>query len=163
MENKLQVLLRVSVIVGRDMLIGMIFGLTAAILLAKINPHTENYVTILVPIGIIAGILKGFTKFLILNIFSSLPTKGYRFNYPKYKLLFLWLGLFLGALLYSYGFHVSKWFVSLHKILFENTIIRYSGTNFWIIMVITVLVTGVVSYLYEPPYNNNEFLPSEEE
>lgn len=160
MGNKLQALLQVLVITARDMFIGLIFGLTAAVLLVKINPHNENIAALLVPTGIMAGIVKGFSKFLILKIFSSLPTKGYRFNYPKYKLLFLWLGLLLGTLMYTYGLNVSKWITAPHKMLLENKIFGYGG---WNILLITVAVVGTISYLYEPPYNNEEFLPPEED
>lgn len=163
MGNKLPGLLHFLVMIARDMLIGMIFGLTAAILLVKIYPHTANFVALLIPIGIIAGTLKGFTKFLVIKIFSSLPTKGYRFNYPKYKLLFLWLGLLIGTLLYTYGLNISKWFAAPHKMFLENKIIGYAGTDSWTILMITVAVIGTVSYLYEPPYNNDEVLPPEDD
>jgi hypothetical protein len=162
MGNKLQALLQVLVIIARDMFIGLIFGLTAAVLMVKLNPHSENIAALLVPTGIIAGILKGFSKFLILKIYSSLPTKGYRFNYPKYKLLFLWLGLLLGTLLYAYGLDVSKWFAAPHKMLLENKILGYAGQDFWTILIITFAVIGTVSYLYEPPYNNEEFFSEED-
>lgn len=148
MGNKLKALLQVSVVIARDMLIGMIFGLTAAILLAKINPHTENIAVLLVPTGIIAGILKGFTKYLILKMVSSLPTKGYRFIYPKYRLLFLWLALLLGAWLYAYGFNVSTRFAALHN---------------WTTLILVVSVIGIASYLFEPPYNTDEILPPEKD
>lgn len=163
MENKLQALLQVSVIIARDMLIGLIFGLTTAILLVKINPQTENLAALLIPTGIAAGILKGFVKYLIINIFSSLPTKGYRFNYPKYKLLFLWLGLLLGTLFYAYGFNVGTWFAVPYKMLVDNAILRNAGSLFWIILIITVGVIGTTSYVYDPPYNNDEVLPPEED
>lgn len=163
MGKKIQALLQVSVIVARDMLIGLIFGLTAAIILVKINPHTENLAALLIPTGIAAGMLKGFTKYMILNIFSSLPSKGYRFNYPKYKLLFLWLGLLLATLVYAYGFNVGTWFATPYKMLAGNAILGNAGTLFWAILIIVVCVIGAGSYVYDPPYNNDEFLPPEED
>lgn len=163
MGKKLQALLQVSVMIARDMLIGLIFGLTTAILLAKINPYTANLAALLIPIGIAAGILKGFTKYLIINIFSSLPSKGYRFNYPKYKLLFLWLGLLLATLFYAYGFNVGTWFITPAEMLVGNAILRNAGKLFWAALIIAVWVIGTASYVYDPPYNNDEVLPPEED
>ncbi|MDT3699743.1 MAG: hypothetical protein RO469_09965 [Thermincola sp.] len=162
MGHKLNRLLHVLVLIARDMLIGMISGLTAAILLFEFNPHTENFVALLIPTGIAAGILKGFSKSVILNAFSSLPTKGYRFNYPKYKLLLLWLGLLGATLLYAYGINFSQWFAAPHKLFRANEIFKYTGTGFWNILMLIVAVIGSVSYIYEPPCNSGEVMPTEE-
>lgn len=161
MKNKLHGLLRALVVISRDMFIGLILGFVAAILLAKTNPHTQKFVSLLIPAGIIAGVLKGFTKYIIINIFSVLPTKGYRFNYPKYKLLFIWLALLVGTLGYVYGADFSQWLAAPLELYHENTVFSFAGPDTWSAMLTVAAVIGIASYVYEPPFNEDEALPPE--
>lgn|GEM_PF-2198394 len=154
---------RALVFVFRDMFIGYILGLGAAVIFTKINPGVGRVAGLLIPAGILAGIFKGIVKFVILNISSALPSKGLRYNYPKYKLLFFWLVFLAGTLIYGYGLNIYAWISGPVQLLKNNIILGQVNSFFWVVLTGLVLVTGLSAHFYEPPYNENEFLPPEPE
>ncbi len=157
--KKLQFVMRALVVTARDMFTGFILGICAAVLIAGYNPHTRSVAALFIPAGILAGIFKGLSKFVFLNIFSVLPSKGYRYNYPKFKLLLLWAALLLASLVYSYGLKINTWFAGPFGLVKENIVMGGAGQSLWTAVFVFITVTGVISYFYEPPYNEDEFLP----
>lgn len=161
--KKLHLLWRAVVFVTRDVFIGFIVGVCAAVLLSKVNPGTHRVVALLIPAGVLAGIFKGITKFIFLNIFSALPSKGNRYNYPKFKLLILWGFLLFGTLSFSYGLNLKLWFSEPSRLLMENIFLSSWGTNIWVVLAGLISTAGILAHFYEPPYNEDEFLPPEAE
>ncbi len=157
--KKVHLIWRALIFTARDMFIGFILGIVATVLLYKINPATLGVVALLIPAGVFAGIFKGVTKFIFLNIFSAVPSKGNRFNYPKYKLLLLWVAVLFGALVYSFGLNVKTWFSVPLRLLKSNVILGVIGNTGWILLTVLISLAGLIAHFYEPPYNENEFLP----
>lgn len=157
--RKIHLIYRAIVIMARDMFIGFILGLCATVLLSKINPGTQRVSALLIPAGAAAGAFKGLSKFVMLNMFSVLPSKGYRFNYPKYKLLLLWIVVFLAVFTYVFGFNISLWFARPVALLKGNIILGSIGMPVWTIVFGVITGAGLLAHLYEPPYNEEEFLP----
>ncbi len=157
--KKLQLVWRALVFTARDMFGGFVLGICATVLLSKINPQAQRVVALLIPAGVLAGILKGVTRFIFLHIFSAIPSKGSTFNYPKYKLLGLWLVLLFGSLTYGYGLDVAAWFAGPLRLLRDNIILAAVGNNLLVGLVIFIATAGLGSYFYEPPYNPEECLP----
>ncbi|PKM82657.1 MAG: hypothetical protein CVU89_03925 [Firmicutes bacterium HGW-Firmicutes-14] len=161
--NRLGLLLRALIIAARDMFIGFILGMCAAVLMAKINPESQRIVALLIPAGIAAGFLKGIAKFVFINLYSALPSKGYRYNYPKYKILFFWVLIFAGVLIYGYGFNPWSWFYGPLQLLQNNVFLGPVPKQTWVFLTLLVSAAGIFSYLYEPPYNPEETLPPQED
>lgn len=141
MKKKLQLLTRALVVIARDMFIGFIIGVSATVLMAGINPQTRNVVALFIPAGIAAGLFKGLAKFIFLNIFSSLPSKGYRHDYPKFKMALLWVALMLLVLVYSYGLNPLSWFREPLLLLQRNIILRDIGQSYWVAISVLVSVS----------------------
>ncbi len=157
--KKLDLTVWALVVATRDMFIGFIVGMSGAVLMAKLNPTTHRVVALLIPVGVVAGIVKGVAKFIFLNMSSALPSKGYRFDYPKFKMLILWAVVFLTVFLYSFGLDLRTWAAVPLQLLKENIILGVVDKKVWLVFIILVLLTGLLSYIYEPPYNEEEFLP----
>ncbi|MHB9096070.1 MAG: hypothetical protein ACYC21_15505 [Eubacteriales bacterium] len=158
--KRLLFVLRAMVTVSRDMFIGFIIGICATVLLYRVNANTHKVIALLIPAGVVAGIFKGLAKFVFLNVFSVLPSKGYRFNYPKYKLLLLWSAFLFGSLIYGYGINIYAWFAGPLSLLQENIILGVISPTVWGVLFGLLFVVGILAHLYEPPYNEGEFLPA---
>ncbi len=159
--KKIEWAVRGLVVAARDMFIGLIIGLSGTVLLAKLNPDAHRVVALLIPVGVITGFIKGLAKFLLLNVSSALPSKGYRFNYPKYKMLILWTAVLLASFFYSYGTDVGTWVGDPLRLLRENVIFDFAKAEVWFVSLAGVILAGLASHFYEPPYNEDEFLPPE--
>jgi len=162
MEKMLQMAFLAVVVIARDMFIGFIIGLCAAVALARLNPGTYRVVALLIPVGIAAGFVKGLSKFIFLNISSSIPSKGYRYEYPKFKILSLWLVILAAAMILGYGLNFSDWLFGPYRLLTDNIVLRSFGTGPWVITLIFVIITGIAAHIYEPPVNRDEVLPETE-
>jgi hypothetical protein len=158
----LKTLWRAFIIMARDMFIGLLGGLCASVLLYKINPKTINVVALLIPAGLCAGIFKGISKFLILNFFSSLPSKGYRYNYPKYKILFLWVIIYLSTFIYCFGFNVYLWITAPLMLLNKNMILPPLSSVLWGVLFAVGGIAGISAHFYEPPHNEDESVTDDE-
>lgn len=151
MKKTLRFLWRGAIIVSRDMLNGFIMGTCAALLLFKINPALYRSVALLMVAGLLSGILKGTAKFIFLNLSGTLPDTGYRYNYPKFKILFLWLVILFGTLIYNFGFKVNMWFTEPIKLMKVNIVLGIVDTRLWLVLFTIVTVFGFISYVYEFP------------
>jgi len=163
MKNKLRFLSRAFVVISRDMLIGLILGMSAAVLFAGISPGTAGVVGLLIPAGAAAGVFKGLAKFISLNIASSLPSKGYRFEYPKFKLLLLWLGVLTASLIFTYGLNIISWFKGPLGLLADNVLLRDVPYRMWVPGIILTTAIGLAAHVYEPPCNEDECLADDED
>lgn len=152
---------RAIIVIARDMLIGFILGIGSTVLLYKINPNVFRVASLLIPVGIIAGVLKGLAKHIFLSVFSAIPSKGYRYNYPKYKLLFLWVTLLLGILIFAFGFHFKLWVSEPLRLIMVNPLLAPLSYDVWVGLLFFISLSGILAYLYEPPINPNESLPEE--
>lgn len=162
MGKSLNFLWRGLIIVLRDMFTGYIMGICSALLLFKINPGLYKTVALLIFAGVAAGISKGMAKFIFMNYSGALPSKGYRYNYPKYKMLAIWLVILLGTLLYVFGLRVDKWFSETVRLLEVNIFFGDVDSRLWFALLALITVTGLASYFYEPPVNPDEALPQDE-
>ena len=162
--NKIRFFLRALIFVARDILIGFLVAVSATVLLAKVKPDTYRVIALLIPIGVAAGLLKGIVKFVFLNISSALPSKGYRYDYPKYRLLAFWLTVLFGSLLIVYGIDISSWVSDPINMLTDNIILGITGIGkrLWLVFAALIFILGITAHFYEPPYNDNETLPPEE-
>lgn len=163
MKNKLRFLSRVLVVISRDMFIGLILGISAAVLFGGISPGTAGVVGLLIPAGAAAGVFKGLAKFISLNIASALPSKGYRFEYPKFKILLLWLGVLTASLIFAYGLNIISWFKGPFELLTDNVLFRDVPHNIWLTGIIIATAIGLAAHVYEPPYNEDECLANDDE
>lgn len=151
-----------TIIVSRDMLNGFIMGICSALLLLKINPALYRSVALLIVAGLVSGIFKGTAKFIFLNLSQTLPDSGYRYNYPKFKILFLWLVILFGTLIYNFGFQVKLWITEPLKLMEMNTILGVVDTGLWLALFSVVTVFGIISYVYEFPVSQEQ-IPSDTE
>ena len=163
MMKILKLLWRALVFIARDAFIGFLVAVSATLVMFRLNPDMERVIALLIPVGIIAGFFKGVVKFILLNISSALPSKGYRFNYPKYKLLGFWLAALLGALLFAYGTNLSLWFSGPLDLMRNNIVLGLSGEQPWVFMAVLISILGISAHIYEPPYNEDEALPPEDD
>ncbi|MBU7005426.1 hypothetical protein [Phosphitispora fastidiosa] len=163
MLKMLKLLWRALIFIARDVFVGFLVALSAALVMFRLNPDMNRVIAILIPAGIIAGFFKGVVKFTLLNITSSLPSKGYRFNYPKFKLLGFWLAALLGALLFAYGTNLSLWFSGPMDLLRDNIVLGLSDEQPLELMAVLIFILGISAHIYEPPYNEDETLPPEED
>ncbi|WP_418790050.1 hypothetical protein [Phosphitispora sp. TUW77] len=160
-KKLLKLLWRGLVFITRDVFIGFLVAVSATVIMFRLNPDMNKVIALLIPVGIIAGIFKGMIKFILLNITSAIPSKGYRFDYPKFKLLLFWLLALLGSLLFAYGTDLTMWFSGPLDLLRNNVIIGSSGKQFWVLITVLISVLGIAAHFYEPPYNEDEILPPE--
>jgi len=159
----IKLLWRALVFIARDVFIGFLVAVSATLVLFRLNPDMNRVIALLIPVGIIAGFFKGVVKFILLNVFSALPSKGNRFDYPKYKLLGFWLAALLGALLFAYGTDLSLWFSGPLDLLRNNIVLESSGKQPWVFIVVLICILGISAHIYEPPYNEAEVLPPEDD
>lgn len=162
MKKALSFLWRGTIVVSRDILNGFIMGICSALLLLKINPALYRSVALLIVAGLISGIFKGTAKFIFLNLSGTLTGSGYRYNYPKFKILLLWLVILFGTLIYNFGFNVSLWFTEPLKLMKVNTVLGIVDIRIWVVLFSLVTVFGIISYVYEIPVNKDQ-TPSESE
>lgn len=161
--NAIGTLLRALNVITRDVFNGFIMGLCGAVLLVQFFTYTIPVAALAIPVGMASGIIKGMTKFFIFNYFSAAPTKGYRFHYPKFKLLAFWGAIFVSTMVFSYGFDLRAWYQEPLHLIAVNTFIGPEGkyvlsSLFWFTIVI-----GLASYLIDPPYDADEIVPQEVE
>ena len=159
--NAIGTLLRALCVIIRDIFNGFIMGLCGAVLLVQFFEYTVSVAALAIPVGIGSGALKGLTKFFIFNYFSAAPTKGYRFHYPKYKLLVLWGSILLTTMVYAYGLDFRSWYSEPLRLIEANTFIGPEGKSVLNFLFWFTMVAGIGSYLYDPPYNEDEALPQE--
>lgn len=159
MKKTLSFLWRGTIIVSRDMLNGFIMGTCSALILFKINPALVRSVALLMVAGLISGIFKGTAKFIFLNLSGTQPSSGYRYNYPKFKILFLWLVILFGSLIYNFGFKVNLWLTEPLKLMKVNIILGSVDTRLWIILFAVTTVLGLISYIYEFPVSQEQISP----
>lgn len=163
MTSKLRILIRALVVISRDMFIGLLLGISAAVIFADISPGTGQVVGLLIPAGAAAGIFKGLAKFISLNVASTLPSKGYRSEYPKFKLLLLWLAVLVLVLIFAYGLNLVKWFMGPVGLLTEIHLFNDIPRGAWIVALTLISVIGLTAHFYEPPCNEEECLSVEPE
>ncbi len=163
MMKKIKLLWRALVFVVRDMFIGFLVAAGATLIMFRLNPDMYGVIALLLPVGILAGIFKGIVKFIFLNVSSALPSKGYRFDYPKYKLLGFWIIALLGSFLFAYGTDLALWVSGPLDMLENNIVLGALGKRGWIYIIGLIHLMGIAAHIYEPPHNEDESLPPEED
>lgn len=152
MRIKIKSLLRILIYTGRDMLIGLLLGYSAMIWLHKLNPRFPG-IGLIAILGILAGVLKGLAKALLLSKLDAMAHNEFRKSYPKYKIMGLWFTILIGVLVYSYGLNFARWFNDPLSLINGNGIINISF-GWWIIIIAAFFVTGLASHILEPPRPN---------
>lgn len=152
MRLKIRFLLRILIYTGRDMLVGLLLGYSAMVLLHRINPRISG-IGLIAVLGILAGVLKGLAKSFLLSKLDVLAHDEFRKSYPKHKILALWFTLLIGALIYSYGLNITRWFNDPFNLIFKNGIIDIT-LSWWIIIYTAVFTVGLISHFINPPRPN---------
>lgn len=148
--KKLKLFLRGLIIINRDMFLGFLLGICCAAIIFKINPKMYRAVGFLIPTGVFAGSLKGFTKFMFMNLYSSFPEKEYKLIYPRFKILFIWLVIYIIVMIYVFGINPGLWFSAPIVLLKDNILFNTLDANIWRGICAFIALTGILAHLYEP-------------
>ncbi|KNZ69690.1 hypothetical protein Tfer_1711 [Thermincola ferriacetica] len=139
------------VFVYREMFTGVLLGLTALFLVVKLAPGGDINAGLVAVFGLGAGLLKGFSKFLLLEMVNRIPANEYSKNYPRFKILFLWLGVFALTAIINYGFNISNWFTEPSRLIAKSPLFRGIPVIHVEIALIFLFCLGIISHIYEPP------------
>lgn len=156
MFKSLGLLIRILIIISRDMLTGLIMGLCAAMLLFSLNPGLSDTVALLIPLGISAGLFKSMAKVFFLTLSGVLPTADYIKSYPRFKILGFWMIILIGTFVYVFGFNTSLWVSEPLRLLQINNFIGTGNTGLWTFIFFFVFVIGLISYFIEIPFYRDD-------
>lgn len=162
MLKSLGLLIRLTIIISRDMFTGLIMGICSALMLFYINPGHSRTVALLMPIGVAAGFFKGMAKVFFLTLSGTLPTTEYTSNYPRFKILGFWLFILLGTFLYVFGLKFNLWISEPLRLLRVNSFIGADNSGLWVVLFSFVFIIGLISYFLEIPFSRDEQFSSSE-
>lgn len=144
---------RILIYTGRDMLTGFILGFSGMILLYKLNPRIPG-IGMLAFFGLLAGIMKGFAKAVLLAKFDIITHDELRKSYPKFKIMGLWFAVLIVILIYSYGFKFGLWFTGPMSIISASFFLKNIAAGWLMTMIALVFAVGLASHIFEPPRPN---------
>lgn len=150
LKRILRFLWRGIVFTFREVFTGLMLGISALLILIKLSPKGTVNVGYLIMFGLLAGLMKGISKFLFVELLNKVPAEEYTKNYPKYKMMFLWIAIFTLAAFVNFGFSFSLWLTEPARYIYESAIL--GETPLFIIQsgLWSIFMLGIISYIYEP-------------